>query len=70
MDLSGKPVAVFGLGDQQSYGDYFCDAIEEVHSAFKAAGASMCGSWPTDGYEHVESKVRGKTCGQACEWRG
>lgn len=31
LDLSGKPVAVFGLGDSVSYGEYFCDAMEEVY---------------------------------------
>merc|ERR1712061_527457 len=28
-DLCGKPVAVFGTGDSVSYGDNYCDAIEE-----------------------------------------
>ena len=31
LNLSGKPVAIYGLGDSVSYGDYFCDAIEEIH---------------------------------------
>jgi flavodoxin len=31
LDLSDKPVAVFGLGDSVSYGEYFCDAMEEVY---------------------------------------
>ena len=31
LNLKGKPVAVYGLGDSVSYGDYFCDAMEEVH---------------------------------------
>merc|ERR1711990_327271 len=29
MDLSGKKVAFFGCGDSLSYGDYFCDALDE-----------------------------------------
>jgi hypothetical protein len=49
---------VFGCGDQHGYGDYFCDAMEELHSSFAAAGADMVGQWPTQGYEHSESKVR------------
>merc|ERR1719333_1991754 len=32
LDLCGKPVAIFGLGDQVSYSDNFCDAIEELTS--------------------------------------
>merc|ERR1719504_274606 len=43
LDLCGKPVAVFGVGDSAGYGDNFCDAIEEMHGAFEAAGAKMLG---------------------------
>ena len=65
MDLAGKPCAVFGLGDSAGYGDYFCDAIEEVYSAMKEAGAEMVGSVATDGYDFSESKsvIDGKFCG-------
>jgi len=65
LDLSGKKVAVFGCGDSSSYGDYFCDAIEEVYSAMKEAGATMVGSVATDGYDFSESKsvIDGKFCG-------
>merc|ERR1711912_88088 len=54
--LCGKPVAVFGTGDSVSYGDNFCDAIEELHSTFSAAGAKMLGSVSSEGYQHSESK--------------
>jgi flavodoxin I len=56
MDLGGKPVAVFGVGDSVGYGDNFCDAIEELHSTFSAAGAKMLGSVSSEGYQHGESK--------------
>merc|ERR1712187_163664 len=55
-DLCGKPVAVFGTGDSVSYGDNYCDAIEELHSTFAAAGAKMLGYVSSAGYEHSESK--------------
>merc|ERR1719197_1298178 len=55
-DLCGKPVAVFGTGDSVSYGDNFCDAIEELHSTFAAAGAKMLGYVSADGYQHADSK--------------
>jgi len=55
-DLCGKPVAVFGTGDSVSYGDNYCDAIEELHSTFAAAGAKMLGYVSSEGYEHSESK--------------
>ena len=57
LDLKDKPVAVFGLGDAAGYGEYFCDAMEEIYSTFKSAGAKMVGHWPAEGYEHEGSKV-------------
>ena len=57
IDLKDKPVAVFGLGDAVGYSEYFCDAMEEIYSTFKSAGAKMIGHWPADGYEHEGSKV-------------
>lgn len=67
LDLKGKPVAVFGLGDSIGYGEYFCDAMEELYSTFKATGAKMVGHWPADGYQHEDSKVLfGLMLFQAC----
>merc|ERR1712083_951561 len=56
VDLAGKPVAVFGCGDSQAYGDNFCDGIEELHETFKAAGAKMVGYVDASSYNHSESK--------------
>lgn len=70
MNLQGRKVAVFGCGDQVSYGDYYCDAMEELYSSFAAAGADMVGHWPTEGYEHSESKAEiepGVFCGLALD---
>jgi len=69
LDLSGKKVAVFGLGDQGGYGDNFCDAMDELTSCFKKQGADMIGSWSTDGYDHMESKsiADGKFVGLPCD---
>jgi len=69
LDLKGKPVAVFGCGDSGSYGDNFCDAIEEVHSTFAAAGAKMIGQVDASGYSHSESKSEqgGKFLGLPCD---
>jgi len=69
LDLKGKPVAVFGCGDSGSYGDNFCDAIEEVHAAFAAAGAKMIGQVDASGYSHSASKsdAGGKFLGLPCD---
>ena len=56
LDLKGKKVAIFGLGDQSGYGDNFCDAMDELKTCFANQGAEIVGAWPTDGYDHMESK--------------
>merc|ERR1712066_1101031 len=56
LDLGGKPVAIFGCGDSQAYGDNFCDGIEELHETFKAAGAKMLGYVSASDYDYSESK--------------
>jgi len=69
IDLAGKPVAVFGCGDSQGYGDNFCDGIEELHATFAAAGAKMVGYVDAGGYGHEESKSvqGGKFVGLPCD---
>jgi len=69
VDLAGKPVAVFGCGDSQGYGDNFCDGIEELHATFAAAGAKMVGYVDAGGYQHEESKSvqGGKFVGLPCD---
>ena len=56
LDLKGKKVAIFGLGDQGGYGDNFCDAMDELKTCFANQGAEIVGAWPTEGYDHMESK--------------
>merc|ERR1719191_41696 len=56
LDLKGKKVAIFGLGDQAGYGDNFCDAMDELKTCFEGQGASVIGSWSADGYDHMDSK--------------
>merc|ERR1719362_925192 len=56
LDLKGKTVAIFGCGDSSGYADNFCDGIEELHSTFKAAGATMVGSVDSSDYDFSESK--------------
>merc|ERR1712241_706969 len=57
IDLEGKKVAVFGMGDQQSYGDNYCDAAGELYDLFEAKGCQMFGMTSTDGYNHNDSKA-------------
>lgn len=50
-DLSGKVIAIFGLGDQKKYTNEFVDAIGIIHDVVVARGARAIGYWPTTGYE-------------------
>lgn len=56
-DLSGKTIAIFGLGDQKKYENEFVDAIGILHDAFVARGARVVGRWPTAGYDFVTSQA-------------
>lgn len=56
-DLSGKTVAIFGLGDQKKYPNEFVDAIGLIHDALAARGARIIGRWPTAGYEFAASQA-------------
>jgi len=69
LDLAGKKVAVFGVGDQSGYADNFCDAMDELKECFEKQGATCIGAWSTDGYDHEESKsiADGKFVGLACD---
>lgn len=57
MDFRGKIVALFGLGDQVKYGDYFAGALRPLHDAFESAGATLVGRWPIDGYAFKASEA-------------
>ncbi len=56
LSLSGKKVAIFGLGDSSTYTENYCDAMEELHRYFKEAGASMVGYVSKSEYTFEESK--------------
>jgi flavodoxin I len=55
LNLSGKRVAVFGTGDQMGFGDSFVDALGILADAAVKAGATLVGTWPTDGYDFGSS---------------
>lgn len=57
IDLSGVKVALFGLGDQIGYGEWFQDAMGALHDLLHASGAQMVGYWPVEGYDFEASKA-------------
>ena len=68
-NLAGKTVAIFGCGDSLSYPDTFCGGMAELYNAAKAAGATVIGSVPTDGYTYLDSAsiVGGRFVGLALD---
>ena len=56
-ELGGKKVALYGLGDQFGYGDFFIDAVGWLHEIIQPMGADIKGYWPVEGYEFTESRA-------------
>lgn len=43
---------------------------EEIYTLFKGTGAEMIGHWPTDGYQHEDSKVAHECYElRMCNWK-
>lgn len=57
LDLHGKKIAIYGLGDQVGYPEWFLDAMGYLHSKLVHRGATPCGYWPREGYEFEASKA-------------
>jgi flavodoxin I len=55
LDLTGKIVALFGLGDQVGYPDTFLDALFFVADKARERGAQLVGAWPIAGYQFTQS---------------
>lgn len=54
-DFTDKKVALFGLGDQESYPDTFVNGMGTLYERVAAKGAAVIGAWPTEGYSFDES---------------
>ena len=57
IDFTGKTVALFGLGDQVGYGEYFVDGIGILAKEILKNGGQIIGHWPSEGYEFETSKA-------------
>ncbi|MGB0132043.1 flavodoxin [Chlorobium sp.] len=69
LDCRGKTVALFGLGDQLSYGDFFLDGMGILYEKFVERGAKVTGAWPADSYDYSGSRafVQGSFVGLALD---
>ncbi|TDJ86761.1 flavodoxin FldA [Campylobacter volucris] len=50
LNLNGKTVAVFGMGDSESYSDTYCSGMGKLAQGLKSAGANLVGAVSTGGY--------------------
>lgn len=57
VDFTGKTAALFGLGDQAGYPEWFLDALGFLWAKVSALGATTVGFWPTEGFEFTDSKA-------------
>lgn len=57
LDLAGKKVAVFGLGDSVSYAENYADATGELFDVFASRSSTMLGATSAEGYQHEASKA-------------
>ena len=56
-DLSGKTVALFGLGDSVSNPNTFVNGMGTIYHALKNSGCKIVGHCPTDGYSFTGSEA-------------
>ncbi len=70
IDLSGKTVALFGLGDQESYSDTYLDAMGIMYEKVLKMGAQIIGSLDIDGdfeFDSSRAVVNDKFVGLALD---
>lgn len=60
LDLKGKRIAIYGLGDQKNYSENFIDGVGIMGEILEDSGAELVGFTSIEGYSFDSSKaVRG-----------
>lgn len=57
LDLRGKTVALFGVGDQYGYPEWYLDAMGIIYDSLVSRGVYPVGKWKIDGYEFEKSRA-------------
>lgn len=57
LNLKGKKVAIFGLGNQKEYPENFVDGIGILEEAFEKTGAEVIGFTSPEGYTFERSRA-------------
>lgn len=58
LDLAGKKIALYGLGDQKGYPENFLDGVGIMAEILEKCGASLVGFTSTGGYEYESSRAQ------------
>lgn len=58
ISFTGKTVAIFGLGDQYGYGEYFVDGIGILAKTVLENGGKLIGKWSCTEYDFETSKAK------------
>ncbi|TVZ41332.1 flavodoxin I [Alteromonadaceae bacterium 2753L.S.0a.02] len=57
VDLSDKTIALYGVGNQEKYGDRYVNAMAKLYKIFTDRGAKVVGAWGTEGYTFSASEA-------------
>ncbi len=57
LELKGKKVAIFGMGDQEGYPENFLDAVGTMAALVEKQGAKVVGHTSNEGYKYEKSKA-------------
>lgn len=57
LNVNNKLIALFGLGDQEGYGEWFVDALGLLHDELLPQSPRFIGQWPIAGYQFIASKA-------------
>lgn len=57
LKIQGKTIALFGLGDQVNYSEWYLDAMGMLFDELQNKGANFIGQWPNQGYDFEASKA-------------
>lgn len=57
VDLSDKIIAIYGMGDQIGYSEWFIDAVGMLHDEISPQQPQRVGFWSASGYDFIASKA-------------
>ncbi|MCX8956918.1 flavodoxin FldB [Erwinia psidii] len=56
LNLRDKVVALYGMGDQADYSEWFLDALGMLHDILVPLAVKFVGYWPKEGYQFTSKK--------------